>query len=54
MDMLRNKMYRINEVIFAFNKARKLQITELFKALSNTVKSKKNKFKCIGYLVTNP
>ncbi len=51
---MRNKAYRINEVILSFTKARKQRIAALFNAFCNAGKGQNNKFKCKVYFVSNP
>ena len=52
--LMRNKVYRINEVILSFAKAQKQRIAALFNAFCNAGKGQKNKFKCKVYFVSNP
>jgi len=52
--LLRNKVYRIGDVILCSDKAKNTVIAIVKTRLFNEVSVQKNKTKCIGYFVTSP
>jgi hypothetical protein len=54
MGLMRNKVYRLNEVILFFAKAQKPQIASLLNGFCNVGKGQKNKFKYKVYFVSSP
>ena len=51
---MRNRVYKLNEVILFFAKAQKQRIALLFNDFCNEGKGQKNKFRCKVYFVSSP